>query len=115
MKQAAAMLVIATALLATSACKPCKNDDPRARILNNGTDKASVQVKTTGGNTININNIQPGTASSYDSFAAGDATFTITVSNVDYVEVVPMANCYEYDIAIDANNVITTTAINRND
>ena len=42
-------------------CKKCKNEDPRARIVNNGTDKVSVQIMTTGGNTVNINNIMPGT------------------------------------------------------
>ncbi len=96
-------------------CKKCKDEDPRGRIINNGTQKASVQIKTSGGNTVNINNVDPGTSSSYTSYAAGQTTFTIKVSNIDYVKTVNMSNCYDYDIAIDANNNITSTPIDRNE
>lgn len=92
----------------------CKDEPPSARILNNGTSKASVQIKTSNGNTVNINNVDPGTASPYASYAAGVVEFTITVSSVDYKETVAMANCFNYDIAIDASNKITTAAIDRN-
>ena len=97
-----------------NSCSKCKNEDPAARIINNGTDKASVQIKTSGGNTVNINNVEPGTASAYNSFAAGQVTFTITVKKVDYVKAFDLGNCYDYDIAIDANNNITSTVIDRN-
>jgi len=95
-------------------CKKCKDEEPRARIINNGTQKASVQIKTSGGNTENINNVDAGTSSSYSSYAAGKTTFTIKVSNIDYVKTFDMSKCYEYDIAIDANNNITSTPIDRN-
>lgn len=104
--------LFAGAMLACS--DKCKDDSPSARIINNGTDKASVQIKTSNGNTVNINNVDPGTASPYASYAAGDVEFTITVNAIDYKDTVAMANCYNYDIAIDANNVITTSAIDRN-
>lgn len=112
--------ILAIALIATmtvasfSSCKKCKNEDPSARIVNNGTKKANVQIKTSGGNTTNINNVDPNTSSPYASYAAGAVTFTITVANNDYVETVQMSNCYNYDIAIDADNKITTTALDRN-
>lgn len=96
-------------------CKKFKDEDPRGRIINNGTQKASVQIKTSGGNTVNINNVDPGTSSSYTSYASGQTTFTIKVSNIDYVKTVDMSNCYDYDIAIDANNKITSTPIDRNE
>jgi hypothetical protein len=118
MKTTRSFTLIFLALFITAAmasCKKCKNESPRARILNNGTKAASVQVKTTGGNTVNINNIQPQTASEYASYAAGDVVFTITVDKVVAEKTVLVANCFDYDIAIDAQNVITVFATDRND
>lgn len=100
---------------ATSGCsKKCKGEDPRARIINNGTQKASVQVKTSGGNTININNVDPGTSSDYANYSPGQVTFTITVSNVNYVKTTDISTCFQYDIAIDRANVITVNGTDRN-
>jgi hypothetical protein len=101
--------------VAASGCKKCKGEQPRARITNNGTQKASVQVKTSGGNTININNVDPGTSSDYASYAPGQVTFTITVNNANYVKTTDISNCYQYDIAIDRANVITVNGTDRND
>lgn len=114
-KNFAAILITVFAITGLSSCNKCKNEDPSARIINNGTENGSVQIKTSEGNTININNVEPGSSSPYTSYAAGSVTFTITVSNNDYVDTVQMEDCYNYDIAIDANNNITTTAIDRND
>ena len=102
------------AITMSSCSKKCKNGDPQARIINNGTQKASVQIKTSNGNTVNINNVDPGTTSVYSSYAAGQITFTIVVNSTPYVKIVDMSTCYDYDIAIDANNNITTTANARN-
>jgi hypothetical protein len=95
-------------------CHKCKNEDPSARIINNGTSKASVQIKTSGGNTVNINNIDPGASSPYSSYAPGTVTFTITIANTNHVETVNMENCFNYDITINSNNNISTTVIDRN-
>ena len=111
-------VVIITGLLAMtiSGCKKkCSGEDPRARIINNGTSKAGVQIKTSGGNTVNINDVAAGTASDYSSYAAGQVTFTLKVSNVDYEKTVILSECYDYDITIDANHNITTTAIDRDE
>jgi hypothetical protein len=109
------LILFATLLIAgLSSCSKCKNEDPSARIINNGMQKASVQVKTSGGNTININNVDPGTSSPYASYAPGLVTFTITVAENDYVETQQMQDCFDYDISIDANNNITAIAIDRN-
>lgn len=98
-----------------SSCDKCDGEKPKARIINNGTGEASVQIKTSGGNTENINNVPKGATSDFRSYDAGAVTFTVTVAKVEYVEHVPMSDCYEYDIAIDPNNRITTTARDRND
>lgn len=98
-----------------SSCNKCDGENPRARIINKSSKVASVQIKTSGGNTENLNNVPAGSTSDFKSYAEGKVTFTVTVDKVEYIEDVPMSECYEYDIAIDANNNITTTAKDRND
>lgn len=97
-----------------NSCEKCNDEVPRARIINNGTQKASVQIRTSAVNTVNINNIDLCTSSSYSSYAAGKITFTITVKSFDYVKTFYMGKCYDYDIAIDTNNNITATPTDRN-
>ena len=101
--------------LSLNSCNDCDGENPRARIINNGTNEVSVQIKTSEGNTVNINNVGAGITSDYKSYSAGKITFTISVSKVDYVKDVDMSSCYEYDIKIDSNNIITTTSSDRND
>ncbi len=111
----AAVLFAGVVALAASGCKKCKDEDPRACIANNGTQRASVQVQTSGGNTVNINNIEPGQTSDYANYAAGRATFTLKVNNIDYAKTLDVNKCHEYTVAIDRNNVITVTDTDRND
>lgn len=107
--------ILGVSLLSQTACDECDGENPRARIVNSGTKDASVQIKTSGGNTENLNNVASGTTSDYRSYSAGLTTFTISVDKVDYVKSLEMSNCYEYEIKIDANNNITTSAVDRNE
>lgn len=105
--------------LGLGSCKKCNNEDPRARVVNNGTKSVSVQIKTSGGNTVNINNIDGGQVSEYRTYAAGNVEFTITIGKggatvIDVLKVA-MENCYEYDIIIDGNNLVTSLPIDRNE
>ncbi len=105
--------------IAVSSCsKKCDNEQPRARVLNNGTSSVSVGIKTSNGNTVNINNVASQTSTPYVSYAPGNITFTITVTvnanKTDYIKEVAVGSCYDYDIAIDTNNVITVKATDRN-
>jgi hypothetical protein len=111
------LLFFCTLLIAVfSNCKKCKKEDPRARIINNGSQKASVQIQTSGGNTVNMNNVMPGSVSEFSNFAPGDVVFTVSVGNkTNIVTSVPMQTCYEYDIAIDENGAVLSTAHDRND
>lgn len=102
-------------IVTLSSCDKCNGEKPRARIINNGTNDASVQIKTSGGSTENLNNVPTGSTSDFRSYDAGLITFTVTVDKVEYVEDVQMSECYEYDIAIDPNNNITTISRDRND
>lgn len=87
----------------------CDNEEPRARINNYGTDKASVQIKTSGGSTENINNIETGQSSDWRSYAAGVTEFTITIQGgPDTLVIQNMLNCWEYDIIIDSLNQVST-------
>ena len=101
--------------LSATSCKKCKDEDPRARIANNGTQVASVQVKTSGGNTVNINNVASGATSDYANYAAGQTTFTLKVNNIDYAKTFDASKCHEYTVTIDRNNVITIADTDRND
>ena len=94
-------------------CDRCDGEDPSARIVNNGTETASVQIKTSGGNTVNLNNVDTETSSEYVAYAPGEVIFTITISQSELVDTVMMNECYYYDITIDANNTIITLPIER--
>ena len=97
-----------------TSCGGCKEDPPRARILNNGTVEVSAQIKTSGGNTENINNISPGSASDYKSYSSGEVTFTITPkSSADLIQTVIVANCTDYDITLNQENQIIVVPTER--
>jgi len=113
MKKLIIGLTIAT--LAFTSCSKCDNEAPNARVVNDGTESVSVQIQTSGGNTVNINNIAAGTSSDFVSYASGTVMFTISVGKKDYEKTVNMENCYQYDIKIDANNNITSVPTNLND
>lgn len=112
----AAMILGSSAIMLGSGCKECRNEDPRARIVNNGTDKVSVQIMTSGGNTVNINNIMPGTVSEYAHYEEGNVQYTIAfqVAN-DTTFSVTMAECWEYEIVIDENDNVQSVPTDRNE
>ena len=113
------LFLAAVVMMSLNSCKKCKNEDPRARIVNNGTQTVSAHIQTSGGNTININNIDAGQTSSYQSYSPGSVTFTISVGNGNQTQTYSitqnMETCYEYEIAIDANNNLTSTPTDRNE
>lgn len=101
-------LIIPIAILTMAACNNCKTEDPRARIVNNGSAKASVQIWATGGNTENINNIEVGQTSDWRTFAPGQTNFTVSIQGQnDTVVAANMLTCMQYDIRIDHNNSVT--------
>lgn len=56
-------------------------EEPRFRIRNDRPTKANVQVKTSGGNTININDVESGVVTGYDNAAEGIIEATATIQN----------------------------------
>ncbi len=115
MKSVTYFSIIILGLIISSCNEPCENEDPRARIVNNGTDKASVQIKTSGGNTENINNIESGQVSAWSSFASGNTEFTVAVQGMpnDTMIAVNMVDCWEYEIIIDSNNNVSSAPAER--
>jgi hypothetical protein len=106
------------ALMAAStfiSCKKCSDEEPRAKITNKGTESVSVQIKTSGGNTENINNVSAGNSSEFRSYAPGTVTFTIAVNKKSFSQTVEMKNCFEYDVVIDGNNNIVSNPVDRNE
>ena len=116
MKKTLILFTVLALALSISGCKKCRKEDPRARILNSGNDKVSVQIMTTGGNTVNLNNIQGGQSSDFVSYAPGEVVFTIAFqSNPDVVLNVVMEECWEYEIVINPNNTVSSLPTDRNE
>lgn len=116
MKRSLLLLPLLVLLIGLGSCKKCRKEDPISRIVNNGTESASVQIQTSGGNTVNINNILPGQTSEDKSFAEGLVTFTISIGNNNpKVLDVPMEQCWEYEIVIDGNNNVSSVPTDRNE
>ena len=93
----------------------CDGEDPSVILRNNGTGKADIQIKTSGGNTENINNIQPGTSSERRNFKPGDIEFTINIQGVnDPVVYVLRANdCNDYTVTINPDNTVSASGKER--
>jgi len=89
----------------------CENENPTVTLVNNGTGKADIQIKTSGGNTENINNIEPGTSSEKRAFAPGDIEFTISIQGVQdpIIYVLSTAYCYDYLVKINSDNSVSSS------
>ena len=92
-------------------CDSCDGENPSVQLVNNGTGKADIQIKTSGGNTENMNNIQPGTSSDRRTFARGDIEFTISIQGVpdDIVYVLHTDFCNDYTVTINSDNSVTSS------
>lgn len=104
------VLVLFVGLVLFSACSDdCDKENPSVVLVNNGLTKADIQIKTSGGNTENINNIQPGASSDKRTFSPGDIEFTVTIQGVqDPVEyVLATSYCTEYTVTINEDNTVS--------
>lgn len=116
MKRSILFLGLVAILFAFNSCKKCKNEDPTAIIFNSGTENVSVQIQTTGGNTVNINNIGPTEQSEEQTFAPGTVDFTVSIgNNSPIVETVSMEECWNYEVVVNTDNSVVTSAFDKND
>ena len=58
-----------------------KATDPQFRIHNERVEKANVQIQTSGGNTININDVEAGQATAFQTCAEGNIVATAVIQN----------------------------------
>lgn len=79
MKNIIAVLAGLLLLVTLSSCG--SNADPQYRVTNQRVDKANVQIKTSGGNTININGVDAGQTTAYSSVAEGNTEVTVVIQN----------------------------------
>ena len=111
----AAFLVFLCVSLSFIGCDSCEGENPGVQLINNGTGKADIQIKTSGGNTENMNNIEPGTSSERRTFESGDIEFTISIQGVndDIVYVLQADLCYDYTVTINPDNSVTSSGDER--
>lgn len=93
----------------------CDGEDPSVILTNNGTGKADIQIKTSGGNTENINNVMPGTSSEKRYFKPGSIEFTINIQGVQdpVVYVLQAASCQDYIVTINPDNSVSSSGKER--
>lgn len=77
MKKLAFFLTVLTFTLAA-----CSSEPPGVRVTNQNAGKANVQIKMANANTININDVAPGTSSGYQEIAEGATLATAVIQNV---------------------------------
>jgi hypothetical protein len=66
-------------LIALVSCS--EEADPQFRIRNERSTKANVQVQTSGGNTININDVEAGQITAYQTAAQGNVIVTAVIQD----------------------------------
>lgn len=86
---------------------------PQFRVKNDGSTKASLQVKTSDGNTININNVASGTTSAYQGVAAGLVEITVNIDGdpTDYTASFTAVNNQTFTIVISATIPPTVSVV----
>jgi hypothetical protein len=114
MKKAAFIIFLCVAISFIS-CDSCEGENPSVQLINNGTGKADIQIKTSGGNTENINNIEPGTSSERRNFESGNIEFTISIQEVngDVVYVLQADYCHDYTVTINPDNTVSSSGDER--
>jgi hypothetical protein len=109
------MFIALCVCLSLISCDSCDGENPSVQLINNGTGKADIQIKTSDGNTENINNVEPGTSSERRTFNRGDIEFTISIQGVndDIVYVLQANYCNDYTVTINPDNSVTSSGQER--
>ena len=109
------VLVLILLVFITACGDECENENPSVQLVNNGPAKADIQIKTSGGNTENLNNIPPGTKSERRTFAPGDIEFTIAIQGVNdpITYDLKVVFCTDYMVTIHPDTTVTGSATNR--
>jgi hypothetical protein len=113
MKTIIYLIIVSVFFVFLSCSDDCENENPTVQLFNTGSGKADIQIKTSGGNTENINNIEPGTYSAKRSFHPGEIEFTIAIQGVDepIVYYLFVVYCTENLVTINEDNTVTSISI----
>lgn len=95
-----------------STLNPCDNEDPKTRVINNGTVAFDLVVlQDDGSAVVTILNIPANSTTSWASFSEGELLFALNCfdQNVNDDKVLlQMDNCTAFEIEIDSNNQIVS-------
>jgi len=113
MKHFILVLFVIGLVVSQFACSTDPENPPRFRIRNDRSTKANVQIQTSGGNTININDVQPGQTTSYQGAAAGqiEATASIQGESVSPMAVFNAQTNGSYTVVIASTTPPTLNVI----
>jgi hypothetical protein len=113
MSKSICLILLGMSVILISCSDNCEGENPTVQLFNNGTGKADIQIKTSGGNTENINNIETGTYSEKRSFNPGEIEFTIAIQGVEdpVIYYLIVVHCTENLVTINADNMVTSTSI----
>ena len=93
----------------------CNNQDPKTKLINNGTVAFTFQIIDSDSNMIEFVDIAPGASTSWISFTEGDTVFNLD-SNVIGVSddkiAISISNCSEIEIVVNAQNKIDSPVVN---
>lgn len=91
---------------------PCLNEDPKTRVVNNGTVPFNLEVVAADGSiVVSILNIPPNTTTSWATFDEAELMFSLKGSNLDVSDdkvLLQMDNCTAFEIEVDTNNEIVS-------
>ncbi|WP_299100351.1 hypothetical protein [uncultured Winogradskyella sp.] len=89
---------------------PCNEEDPKTRVVNNGTVAFNLEVFLTDGTTVvSILNIPPNSTTSWATFSEAEVMFSLKGSDQNVSDdkvLIQMDNCMAYEIEVDINNEI---------
>ncbi|SFJ65168.1 hypothetical protein [Olleya namhaensis] len=93
----------------------CNNQDPKTKLINNGTVAFTFQIIDSDSNMIEFVDVAAGASTSWISFTEGDTIFNLD-SNVIGVSddkiAININNCSEIEIVVNAQNKIDTPIVN---
>lgn len=96
---------------------PCSNQDPQARITNNGTIPITLEIATIDGTILHtVADLAPGNVSGYLTFAPGDIIFNVEknlTGTSDEKLFYTMNQCMSFDLEVAPdNNLTNSTPVN---
>lgn len=88
----------------------CIDQDPQARLMNNGSIAVTLQIATLDGTILHtVQDLAPGNTSSYLSFDSGDIIFNVSKNTTgvsDDKVVFTMGQCMSYEMEVDSSNTL---------